>query len=196
MKTINKIYKMPDDINPGQLACENCKYNGSCEEINGSCAANCLFNNQICHYKSCIMTEQNKNIQKIDVHSIDDVIGKKIIEVTGGRVGDESFTLMFEDGTGITFCHDQDCCEHVSIDDVEGDIKGMAGQTLLKCSYTTSVNEDPQSDWDDSWTWTFYHFATCNGYVDMKWYGTSNGCYSERVDVKLYDEYGELIKEY
>lgn len=196
VQNITRTYPMPDELSVGQLRCEDCRYNYTCEDINGGCVANCLFNNQVCHYRKYVVESapiEHKNY--IAVETIDAVIGKKITAVEGGRVGDDYFTIRFEDGTSITFYHEQCCCENVDIDDVCGDIDDMVGEVLFKCSFTTNDTDGPKSEWDDSYTWTFYHFATRRGYVDMKWYGTSNGYYSECVSYKICDALGRTLIE-
>ena len=97
--------------------------------------------------------------------------------------GDE---MLFETAHGerFVFGHDQDCCESVYIEDITGDIEDLVGEPLLlveEVSGETPADFDP--DAHDSYTWTFYKFATRKGYVDVRWLGESNGYYSERVDL-------------
>lgn len=82
--------------------------------------------------------------------------------------------------------HDQICCESVTIDDIVGDLDDLIGSPLLMAEAVSSKHGDGNSDIENergnySYTWTFYKLATVKGYVTIRWYGSSNGYYSEKV---------------
>lgn len=77
--------------------------------------------------------------------------------------------------------HDQTCCEDVYLDDVDNDINLLLNSPILKAQYTT--NYTPAMGSRDSFTWSFYRLGTINGMCVFRWYGTSNGCYSEEADL-------------
>lgn len=94
---------------------------------------------------------------------------------------DDNDAIYFEtDDQRFVMCHDQDCCESVSIEDICGDLSDLVGSEILHASEDTNGGEDNDGDHE---TWTFYNIRTNKGSVTIRWYGTSNGYYSERVDV-------------
>jgi hypothetical protein len=93
-------------------------------------------------------------------------------------------TLVFEnEDYRYTFYHSQDCCEYVYIESIVGDLDDLVGSPLL-LSEEVSSDEGPLNEYEESYTWTFYKFATIKGYVDVRWYGISNGYYSESVQLR------------
>lgn len=114
----------------------------------------------------------------------EDLIGKTLTSVTGG-VSDDRMLFTTEDGTTYAMHHRQDCCESVSLEDICGDISDLIGSPVLQAEESTS-DENPEGvpakEYQDSFTWTFYRIATIKGSVALRWYGESNGYYSESVD--------------
>ena len=109
-----------------------------------------------------------------------DMVGKVFTSVRN-----ENTELVFENATErFVFFHQQDCCEHVSIEDVCGELQDLVGEPLLMAE---EVEGQTPVDFDEadheSVTWTFYKFATRKGYVDVRWFGESNGFYSEGVSL-------------
>lgn len=113
------------------------------------------------------------------MNEIETMIGKVFTSVK--RTDDE---LVFENSEcKYTFLHWQDCCESVYIDDICGDLSDLENCPILLAEEST--NSDDPKEYSDSHTWTFYKFTTIKGYVDVKWYGESNGYYSESVNLMI-----------
>lgn len=110
---------------------------------------------------------------------ISELVGKTFDEVT--NVDDERINFIGSLNCGYTMYHDQDCCESVRLEDVCGDLQDLVGTPILSAYEDTNEDCPKLNDWDDSYTWTFYRLATIKGTVTLRWYGTSNGYYSESV---------------
>ena len=92
--------------------------------------------------------------------------------------------MLFETATGeqFMFAHQQDCCETVRINDIVGDLQDLCGSPMLLAEEVRGATE-PDEEHYESYSYTFYKFATRKGYVDVRWLGESNGYYSESVDL-------------
>lgn len=96
---------------------------------------------------------------------------------------DEEIVFTLEDGRAYRLYHEQDCCEHVSVEDVWGRLEDLVGSPLLLAEEAEEPEgEDHRPSYADSYSWVFYKLATVKGYVTIRWLGESNGYYSESVD--------------
>jgi hypothetical protein len=116
------------------------------------------------------------------------IIGKTIEAVEGLDVDSELATFCFTDGTVFTMQHEPDCCETVRIASIDGDAAWLIGKPLVMAECVGNSDEPPPAEGcDTSWAWSFLKFATNAGSVTVRWFGTSNGYYSEVPAVR----YGE-----
>lgn len=122
------------------------------------------------------------------------LVGKTLTEcyqTTGGRwSGGDEIHFVADDGSKYKLYHSQNCCESVSIEDLNGELSDLVGSRILVSEEVS--NNDPaftsSTEYgDDCEQWTFYKFATLKGYVDIRWYGTSNGYYGTGVDFVRYE---------
>lgn len=99
------------------------------------------------------------------------------------KYNDNAIIFEFHDGTKFKMWHHQDCCESVTLEDVAGgDLSDLEGQCIIE-AYETTDRGDRKGDYDESHTWTFYTIRTNLVTLTIRWYGTSNGHYSEGVDI-------------
>ena len=120
-----------------------------------------------------------------------ELAGKTLTSVTGAEKGSEKITFVTTTGEVYEMYHDQNCCESVDVEDIVGDVSDLIGHPLQIAAESTSaeddfVDPDPEKTGSaESCTWTFYKLATIKGYVDIRWFGQSNGYYSESVSFVL-----------
>lgn len=124
------------------------------------------------------------------IESISTLIGKILTDI---QVGSEEIVFTTVSGETYKLFHSQDCCESVRVESVVGEVDDLLNTPILDAYETSNTKEHPSDllvkdvpKWvDDSFTWTFYRLTTIKGSVTIRWFGSSNGYYSESVSFKL-----------
>lgn len=96
---------------------------------------------------------------------------------------DDAILFKRDGQTIFTLMHDQDCCEYVTIDDITGDLKDLENTPILEAKETNQEGKVQNSLDSNSCTWSFYDIRTIKGSVTIRFYGESNGYYSETADL-------------
>ncbi|MNJ49131.1 hypothetical protein D3C77_443480 [compost metagenome] len=119
----------------------------------------------------------------VEYSEIKQFIGKTLVSAIQGKDQyDQEDEIIFEfsDGSKYKMYHYQSCCESVTIEDIDGDLSDIVGFPLTTAE-EAYCGSDPGDD--DSHTWSFYRLGTERAMIVIRWYGTSNGYYSESVDI-------------
>lgn len=112
---------------------------------------------------------------------IDKFIGKTFTNIE--QFNNACIIFTTDTGEQYRMYHMQDCCESVYIEDICGDLNDLIGSPIVVAEEVTN-HDSPKHSYLDSFTWTFYKFRTNKGDVTIRWYGESNGYYSESVTIE------------
>jgi hypothetical protein len=105
----------------------------------------------------------------------------------------DSLVIEFACGSRLLLWHHQDCCESVYLEDGHlEELQGIIalGGTIVCIEERSHSCDEHELNGAESMTWTFYEVTTTKGSVTLRFTGTSNGYYSESVDI-LFAQGGE-----
>ncbi len=109
----------------------------------------------------------------------------KVLDKIGLSEDKREMLFHFADGDIFRMCNliSRICFVDVWCEEIIGDLDDLIGSPLTMAEEVSNVDH-AQNDYNEgSHTWTFYKFSTAKGYVTLRWLGTSNGFYSEDVDI-------------
>lgn len=93
--------------------------------------------------------------------------------------GDNEIVFTTASGERYMMLHEQDCCESVVIETINGDLNSLVGSPITVALENVKSGESPNGY--DSVTLTDFVLGTESARVEISWRGESNGYYSESV---------------
>jgi hypothetical protein len=94
----------------------------------------------------------------------DEIKKSTILDIIGAENGSQDVFVITDKGT-LYLYHDQQCCEHSSIEELEGNPKSLIGGIISNFKVKTKKNEDKEQEW------TFYDLQTTKGDLFIRWLG-------------------------
>lgn len=110
-----------------------------------------------------------------------DVLEGKTLARIKYNADSETIFMETTEGEHFVMGHQQDCCESVGLEETHGDLDDLVGAPIIIAEEASERGQS--SEWGDTSTWTFYKMATIKGHVTLRWLGSSNGYYSESVNL-------------
>jgi hypothetical protein len=117
----------------------------------------------------------NKNEKEIEASSL---VGEVLTHVDDC---DDEILLTTESGRRIIIKHEQDCCESVHIEGIEGEWHTLIGKVIVEAKNEIASNDCGECG--ESCTHTELTFKVDDATVISRWIGSSNGYYSEAVEL-------------
>lgn len=126
---------------------------------------------------------------------IEEMVGqspREIIRHYGGECdydGKKLLSFFMHGGKEFHFVYYQDCCADVYLQDVDGDLSDLLDETITSAEIVSSEGikslkgKEEDDHCDDSYTWTFYKISNKKTSITLRFYGSSNGYYSEEVSL-------------
>ena len=128
---------------------------------------------------------------------IKNLVGKRVLAVNGLKAGSEAADFLLSDGSIFEMAYHHDCCASCDILDLDCEPADFIDQEILAAEEVSSElrangllgwfqEHAPADEYPpESYTWTFVKFTTPKGHFTIRWYGESNGYYSESPSYTL-----------
>ena len=115
-----------------------------------------------------------------------DLKGKRVLAVNGLKAGSEAADFLLSDGSIFEMAYRPDCCASCRILEMDCTPEDFIDQEILHAEEVSNeIDPEPEGRGDESHTWTFVKFTTPKGHFMVRWYGESNGYYSESPSFTL-----------
>ena len=92
--------------------------------------------------------------------------------------GEDTIYFITEDDSVFRMHGWPACCEVIEIEEIVGDLQDLLETPILKAYESSNEGENIEKR---TGTWTFYNLSTIKGSVTIRWWGESNGNYSENA---------------
>lgn len=111
-----------------------------------------------------------------------DLEGRLIDRIVGLHTESGEVLFYMHDGALYKMYHRSDCCEHVSIAEIVGELNPGPWEQCWIVRAEESTREATGEECSEAGLWTFYRMDTTQGCIVIRWLGQSNGYYSMSVD--------------